>query len=179
MLPIRTPRLALRAYRHDDADASFAYYSRPEVTKYLPWGPWTRDEAQKRVAVRATRTAITGPESILSLVIEHDGALVGDVVLWPTEPTLSRAEVGWAVAPSAQGRGIATEAVGALLDVAFDIYGMHRVVAHMHPANIASHRVAERVGMVREGHLRQNVRIAEEWVDSVVYGMLATDRSAL
>lgn len=173
-LPVQTPRLTLRAYRPDDVEASLAYYSLPETVAYVPWPPWTREDAERLVAVRATRTGLTTPDSILSLVIEHDGVLIGDLVLWPADETMSRGELGWALAPAAHGHGFATEAVAALVAIAFERYGMHRVVARVDPRNVASLRVCERVGLQREGHLRQDSFLKGEWVDSVVFGALAS-----
>jgi len=174
-LPHRTARLCLRGYRPDDVDASLAYYARPEVVAYVPWGPWTRAEAEQRVAQRVSRTQLRGPGSALSLAVEHQGRLIGDVVLWPADETMSRGEMGWAFDPGAGGHGYATEAVAALMRIAFETCGMHRVLAHVDPRNQPSLRLCERVGMRREGHLRQNAWIKGEWVDSVVFGALAAE----
>lgn len=175
VLPHHTARLTLRGYRPDDVDDSFAYYSKPEVVAYVPWETWTRADAERRVADRATRTRLDGPGSVLSLVVEHQDRLIGDVVLWPADDTMSRGEMGWAFHPDTGGHGYATEAVTALMRIAFETYRMHRVLAHVDPRNEASLRLCERVGMRREGHLRQNAFIKDEWVDSVVYGALATE----
>jgi aminoglycoside 6'-N-acetyltransferase len=174
-LPHHTARLSLRSYTVDDVDDSLAYYARPTVVTYVPWEPWTRAEAQRRIAERIKRTQLDGPGSALSLVVERQGRLIGDVVLWPVDETMSRGEMGWAFDPGAGGRGYATEAVHALMRIAFETYGMHRVLAHVDPRNGASLRLCERVGMRREGHLRQNAFIKDEWVDSVVFGSLAAE----
>lgn len=175
VLPHRTARLSLRGYTLDDVDSSLAYYARPTVVTYVPWGPWTRAEAETRIAERVERTQLDGPGSALSLVVERQGRIIGDVVLWPVDETMSRGEMGWAFDPEAGGHGYATEAVHALMRIAFETYGMHRVLAHVDPRNEASLRLCERVGMRREGHLRQNAFIKDEWVDSVVFGALAAE----
>ncbi|MGS2619824.1 GNAT family N-acetyltransferase [Micromonospora sp. LZ34] len=172
-LPIRTERLHLRQHRVDDADALLAYYSDPVVARYIPWEPWTREFAATVVARRLGATGISGPESRLALVAEHERRVVGDVILWPADGTLSRGEMGWAFHPSVSGRGFATEAVRALIDVAFGQCGMHRVFAQVDARNEASARLCERVGMVREAHLRRDHWTKGEWVDTVVYGLLA------
>ena len=174
-LPHHTPRLSLRGYTVDDVDSSLSYYGLPTVVTYVPWGPWTRAEAERRIAQRVERTQLDGPGSVLSLAVERQGRLIGDVVLWPVDETMSRGEMGWAFAPEASGHGYATEAVHALMRIAFVTYGMHRVMAHVDPRNAASLRLCERVGMRREGHLRQNAFIKGGWVDSVVFGALAAE----
>ncbi|WP_088998009.1 GNAT family N-acetyltransferase [Micromonospora echinaurantiaca] len=177
-LPIRTERLRLRPYRGDEVDALLAYYSDPVVARYIPWEPWTRDFAATVVARRVHGTGITGAESRLALVVEHEGEIVGDVILWPADETLSRGEMGWAFHPSVSGRGFATEAVRALVGVAFEQCGMHRVIAHVDARNTPSARVCERVGMVREAHLRQDHWTKGEWADTLIYGLLAKEWAA-
>ncbi|GAB3986399.1 GNAT family N-acetyltransferase [Plantactinospora veratri] len=103
--------------------------------------------------------------------------MVGDLILWPADETLSRGEMGWAFHPSVSGRGFATEAVRAFLGVAFAHCGMHRVIAQLNALNEASARLCERVGMVREAYLRQDYWTKGVWADNVVYGLLAEEWS--
>jgi aminoglycoside 6'-N-acetyltransferase len=175
-LPIQAGRTWLRAYRESDAEATLAYQGDPEALRFVPWEPWTRETAVKRVADRCTRTSITGPDSILSLVVEYGGQVVGDVVLWPTDPSLSKGEVGWIMHPTYQGLGLAAEAAKGLLNIAFHVYGMHRVIAEVDPRNHASRALCKRVGMSEEGILRQHSWVKGEWADTVVYSVLAADR---
>jgi aminoglycoside 6'-N-acetyltransferase len=173
--PIHTQRLLLRPHRADDLDALLDYYSDPVVTRYIPWDPWSRRQAKDRIQQRVTRTGIVDSSSVLGLVVERAGRVIGDVVLWPADETLSRGEVGWAFHPAVAGQGFASEAARALLDVAFGHYGMHRVIAHVDPRNFASARLCARLGMTKEAHLRQDHWTKGEWTDSVVYGLLATE----
>ncbi|MFE9201906.1 GNAT family N-acetyltransferase [Micromonospora sp. NPDC007230] len=172
-LPIRTDRLLLRQYRVDDVDALLAYYGDPLVARYVPWEPWSREHAAEQVAKRINRLGVTGIDSALALVVEHKGEVVGDVVLWPADETLSRGEMGWIFHPSMSGRGFATEAVRALIGVAFEHCGMHRVIARLDARNEASARLCQRVGMVQEAHLRQDYWMKGEWADTLIYGLLA------
>jgi aminoglycoside 6'-N-acetyltransferase len=77
--------------------------------------------------------------------------------------------------PAHTGQGFATEAVRAVLGLAFDYYGMHRVVAQLDARNVRSARLCERLGMVQEGHLRRDWWSKGEWTDTLVYGMLAEE----
>ncbi len=63
-----------------------------------------------------------------------------------------------------------------MLELGFDHYGLHRVAAQMDARNIASARLAERAGMQREAHLRQDWWSKGEWTDTLIYGALASDR---
>ncbi len=154
------------------------YYSDPQVARYIPWEPWSRADAEEHIQKRVQRKGIDGPGSVLSLVVEREQRVIGDVVLWPVDDTLGRGEMGWAINPTAAGRGYATEAVRALIGVAFETYGMHRVIAQLDSRNTASAKLCERVGMTREAYLRQDYWAKGEWTDNVVYGLLASEWQA-
>lgn len=173
--PIQTERLLLRAHRPDDLEPLLAYYSDPEVARYIPWQPWSRAEAEEHLAKRLTRTGIHQRDSTLAFVVEREERVIGDIVLWPADDTLERGEMGWAFHPAASGHGYATEAVRALIGVAFGTYRMRRVFAQLDARNTASARLCERVGMKQEAHLRQDCWAKGEWTDSLIYGLLASE----
>jgi len=91
------------------------------------------------------------------------------------------ATAGWSVSAPFAGRGIATEAVGALLDVAFLAppagLGLHRVSCGIMPENARSLRVAEKCGFRREGYAPKLVRINGEWRDHVLFARLAEEHT--
>ena len=105
--------------------------------------------------------------------------MIGDVVLWCSDDTRLRAEAGWAFHPDVAGHGYATEAVRAVLDVAFGTYRMQRVFAQLDARNTPSARLCERVGMTREALLRRDWWGKGEWSDTMVYGLLREDWEAL
>ena len=105
-------------------------------------------------------------------MVEHAGQVIGDVALWCADDTRQRGEMGWAFRPDVTGHGFATEAVRALVDVAFGHYGMQRVFAQLDARNSASARLCERIGMSREAHLRRDWWSKGEWSDTLVYGLL-------
>lgn len=175
VLPILTERLRLRAHRPDDLDPLLDYYSNPEVARYIPWEPWSRAEAEDRLQKRLRRIGIDGQDSALGLIVERDHCVIGDVVLWPADETLERGWLGWAFRPDASGHGYATEAVRALIAVAFENCRMRRVVAQLDSRNTASAKLCERVGMKKEAHLREDFWTKGEWTDNVIYGLLARE----
>jgi len=177
-IPLTTARLTLRRYRPDDLGPALEYYGDPDVARYLLEDPWTRADGEKQIAKRVARTGIDQPGAALALAVEHKGAVVGDVALWTTDDTLSRGEIGWVFHPAHTGKGLATEAVRAVLGLAFEHYGMHRVVAQLDARNERSALLCERVGMTREGLLRQDWWSKGEWTDTLVYGTLASEWDA-
>ena len=176
LLPIRTERLVLRPYTHADLEASLDYYGDPEVARLLLEPPWTHEVAVAKIASRVERTGLDAPPRAFALVVEHEGQVVGDVALWVTDETGAKGEVGWVFRPDVAGRGFATEAARAVIDHAFDHYGMHRVVAELDARNSASAALCERLGMRLEATHLQDLFSKGEWTDSLVYAVLASER---
>jgi aminoglycoside 6'-N-acetyltransferase len=109
------------------------------------------------------------------------GAVVGDLMMrlgariTPTEPS-SIAEIGWFLAREHHGRGFASETVAALIDLAFGHDPLHRLVAYLDPADAASARLCERLGVRHQGHLRRDHANADgSWGDLAVYGRLGEE----
>lgn len=179
--PIQTARLLLRPLVASDLDAVHDYRSLPAVTRYLYEPPSSRDETSQWLAKRSTETALTAEGQALCLGVEErdSGQLVGDVVLFWRSAAHQQGEVGYVFNPRYAGRGLATEASQAMLRLAFDGLGLHRVCGRCDGRNTASCRVLERLGMRREAHLVENELVKGEWTDEVVYGMLRSEWAAL
>ncbi|WP_167050985.1 GNAT family protein [Salinibacterium sp. ZJ77] len=178
LLPLATERLILRLHRPDDAGWLRRVFMRPDVDRYL-LRTWTEEDAAARAAERLARTDLDGETGALSLVVEHDGAPVGDLVLWLTDAEHRVAEIGWVIDPEHSGRGFARESVAALLDLAFEHCRLHRVAAQMDARNTRSARLAESVGMRQEAFLRQDCWNKGEWTDTLIFGMLESDRASV
>jgi aminoglycoside 6'-N-acetyltransferase len=176
-VPITTERLVLRYVTTDDLDA-LRYYSDPEVCRYLPFPPADEEALVKRVATMAGRLAPSVPDDVLALAAEHDGVVVGDVMLRmrtraDEQSAPAVAEVGWAFAPAFAGRGFATEAASAMITLAFEHYPLHRIFANLDPRNARSAALCARLGMRLEAHLRRDFPDPSgTWSDSAIYGLL-------
>lgn len=183
-LPLTTDRLRLRSYRETDAEAHLPIYSREDVSRFLLQDPWTAEMAETEIAKRLPRTGLETESRALALVIETaDGLdslegsrIIGDIAIWLEDGSDEKAEIGWILDPAASGHGFATEAAIAVLNVAFDHYGLHRVFAQMDSRNTASAKLARRIGMREEAHLRKDWWSKGEWTDTLIFGMLASDR---
>jgi RimJ/RimL family protein N-acetyltransferase len=176
--PLRTERLTLRPATAADADVTWTYRRLETVGEWLTEVP-TDLEAYRASFADPGRLAAT-------VIVEHDGAVVGDFMLrvedaWAQAEVTdlakaTQAELGWVLDPRHTGHGYATEAVRALLDHCFDELRVRRVVASCFLANTASARLMERVGMRREGHaVAESLHRSGRWLDTVTYAVLATE----
>jgi RimJ/RimL family protein N-acetyltransferase len=145
---LQTERLTLRRSRPEDAETISAYRSIPEVGRYQGWERTEPPGGRDQIAERAGR-ARGEPGGWVQFSVEEreSGRLVGDVGLSPAEGEPGVIKVGYTISPDAQGRGYATEAVGALVDYAFDELDFDIVRAYASEENEPSIRVAQKVGM--------------------------------
>jgi RimJ/RimL family protein N-acetyltransferase len=175
--PLETDRLILRPVHIDDHDDLLAYYSRPDVCRYLYDEPYTAANFADALQRKASRTAIGHEGEGLSLgVVPRDiGRVVGDVSLLWTSKIHRQGEIGFVLNPDFQGRGYAREASQLLLRLGFDELGLHRIVGRLDARNTASARVLQHLGMRQEAHLVENEWVKGEWTDEIVYALLDRD----
>lgn len=154
--PILTERLLLRRSIPEDAEAISSYRSDPDVHRYQGW---TRtDPAGVRAEIEEmARRAPGEPGGWVQLSVEEraTGRLAGDVGFSPADGEPGVIKVGYTMAPAFQGRGYATEAVAAVVDYVFEELGADVVRAYADADNVASHRVAEKVGMLLVERIRE------------------------
>ncbi|MFD1715350.1 GNAT family N-acetyltransferase [Amnibacterium flavum] len=169
-----TERLTLRPVETTDRAALLAYRSLPEVCRYLPFPPMDAAEVDRRITEQWSTTVLAAPGDArtLAIVETSSGRLVGDVVLFWSAGAERQGEIGYVLSPEATGRGYATEAAVAMLAVAFDSLGLHRVIGRLDPRNTASARVLERLGMRREADFVEDFFADGEWSDTAVYAIL-------
>lgn len=175
MVVLRTERLLLREFAEDDWPALHAVESRPEIARYQSFAARTEDESRACV-LGALADATENPRRTwdLAVVLAENGRLVGRCG-FGLDDDRAQAMLWYTLHPDAWGRGYATEAARALVDYGFRELGLHRVWADCDPANAASWRVLERIGMRREGHVREHAFVKGEWVDSLIYAILARE----
>ncbi|WP_269583257.1 GNAT family N-acetyltransferase [Roseibium sp. Sym1] len=171
--PVETERLVLRPMTLHDAEAIHAYQSLPEIARYQYWEPRSLEEIRGKLTEWTQMHRLEG-EGTLAFAVETrgDGAFVGDVSLRVTSVEARQGTIGFTLNPDHQGRGFATEACRALLRLAFEDLGLHRVFACCDARNIGSWRVMERLGMRREAHFREHALFKGGWDEEFYYALL-------
>lgn len=169
---LRTPRLMLRPFRPADLDDLLAYRSRPDVVRYLDGDVVDRGGAEDLLRRRMVLDRLVSPGDSLVLAATLDGRVVGDVSLEWTSAEHRQGEIGYAFHPAVHGRGLAGEAVTALLDLALGPVGLHRVSGRCDARNTASAAVMQRLGMRQEAHLVHNEWFKGAWGDALVFAVL-------
>lgn len=183
---ILTRRLILRAFRMDDAPRVRELAGEREIaatTAHIPH-PYEEGLAEAWIGSQAERRS-RGQAVVFAAQLRGDldeasddtlrpGDLVGAVGL-ELDRENRQAELGYWIGKPYWGRGLATEAAGAVLRYGFEELRLNRVHAHHFAHNAASGHVLEKIGMVREGCRREHVRKWGRFVDVVLYGALADE----
>lgn len=169
---LQTPRLRLRPFTDDDGDALFALQSSAHVLRYWDAPPWIEPARAQRFIAACRQMADEGTGARLAIDRDADGAFIGWCSLTRWNPDYRSASLTYCLDDATWGRGYATEAVRALLRWAFDTLDLNRVQAETDTRNLASARVLEKLGFVREGTLREDCVVGGEVSDSWVFGLI-------
>lgn len=174
--PLTTDRLTLRPFTPADAETVWTWWGLPETTE---WTGSIHATAADLCAAWSDRRA--------HLIVEVDGVPVGDVCITMQDAWAqmgadrsvaedSQAELGWNLHPDHRGRGYATEAVRAAIDLCFGRLGVHRIEAGAMADNAPSIAVMERLGLRREMYcVKECLHRTRGWVDGVGYALLAEE----
>ena len=147
---IETERLVLRGHRLDDFDAHAAFWADPVVTRFIGGQPFTREQAWVRFLRHAGMWHAMG-FGFWAVTDKASGRLIGEAGFHELKremtPSLEGTmEAGWALAPDMQGKGLATELVGAIVGWADRNRPQERQTCIIEPENAASIRIAEKFG---------------------------------
>lgn len=145
MIPtLETERLILRAWKSEDFEDHARYMADPDVMRYLSGDPLSRADAWRNMATIVGHWVLRG-YGFFAVERKSDRRFIGRVGLWNPEgwPAL---EVGWTLGKEHWGQGYATEAARAALNYAFLTQDVDRMISVIHIDNVASQKVAERLG---------------------------------
>lgn len=170
---LHTSRMLLRQLSGSDAPALLALYGNADFMRYSGTVPWACIEDANAYLAADARQREEGAAKRFGLQLS--GALVGTCSLLNIHPQGRRCEIGYGLAPDYWGRGLAGEAVDAVVDYAFSALAMRRVQANVDPRNAASVRLLERLGFQLEGTLREHHLVNQRPADSSIFGLLDSD----
>jgi RimJ/RimL family protein N-acetyltransferase len=148
---LETPRLILRHQVIEDLDDLWALYCNPNITKYIPDAPRTREEAQEELEWHMHGHPKHPELGLWATIDKETGKFIGRCGLLPwTIEAQYDVEVAYTIAEEYWGQGLGTEAAQAILKFGFDQLHLTRMICLIDPENIPSQRVAEKMGMTWE-----------------------------
>lgn len=170
---LESERLILRRFTDDDLEPFLAYLNDPVVARYQSWESYTREQAGDVIEKQKTlEPGVPGEWFTFALELKETGALVGHVALSVKDEEHQQGEIGFTLAREYHGRGLALEAAVSVLDYAFLLLRLHRIIAITDCENRRSAALLSRLGMRREGHFIKNVWFKGKWGDEYMYALL-------
>lgn len=167
-----TERLVIRRLTMDDVADMYTYASKEEVTRYLLWSPHPDKEFTYRYIKYILSEYKKGNFFDYAIEYRKDNRMIGTVGFTELDRLNNKCEIGYVINPDYAQKGIATEALWAMIGYAFEHLGMERVEAHYMIGNNASRRVMEKCCMKSEGVFRSFLRVKDIYRDVGVYSIL-------
>ena len=170
-----TERLQLRPMMKSDVEDLREWLGSSQVYTY--WGRTANTkEQQPELIFQDPRPHVQRKPSLdfhLGIVDKDTQKLIGDIWIFDVE-NQRMAKVGYRLSPKFWGRGIATEALSNIARLCFERTELQRLWAEVHVENLASVKVLEKCGFIREGCIRQGKMIST-YCDYYIYGLLRQD----
>ena len=148
---LETERLLLRHQVIEDLDDLWALYCDPEITKYIPDAPRSREEAQEELEWHMHGHPKHPELGLWATIHKETGEFIGRCGLLPwTIDNVNEVEVAYTIARNYWGQALGSEAARAILQYGFEKLHLSRMVCLIDPENKASQKVAEKIGMAWE-----------------------------
>lgn len=168
---LESQRLILRRFTDEDLASFLAYLNDPLVARYQSWESYTVEQAREVIEKqKMLNPGLPGQWFTFALELKETRTLIGHVALKMLDD--EQAEIGFTLARSAHGQGLAFEATSRVLDYVFTKLKLHRVTAITDCENEKSFTLLERLGMRREGHFVQNIWFKGKWGSEYSYAIL-------
>ena len=170
---LQTERMLLRRLTKADSEQMLILRSDDRVMQYI--------EREKTTSLHDAEAFIDrinifgdSNESIMWAIALKDSPqeMIGTICFWRLQPENHRAEVGYVLHPDHWNKGIMYEALLAVIGYGFDSMNLHSIEAHINPGNLASARLLEKAGFIREGYYRENIFFGGRFLDTAAYSLL-------
>ena len=173
--PIETPRLVVRQITEADLPGLMAVNGDDTVTQFLPYATWRSIDDATAWYQRITGIQATGNAVQFVILSRAERAVGGAGQVFNMKTGRAPAGEGCVQGQAEWGRGLAREAVGALVGTAFGAMGVRRLEAEVNPLNQPSVRLLQSLGFTREGLLRQRWVGKGKTYDVELHGLLSAE----
>ncbi|MEE9350327.1 MAG: GNAT family protein [Flavobacteriaceae bacterium] len=179
-LEIHTKRLVIRNLKIADLDNFYLYRSNPEVCKYQGFDVLTKAEARAFI-FKQNKKLFFKPNQWVQYGIElkETGALIGDCAIKISSLENGTASIGITITPNEQKKGLANEALKAIIDLLFRYKKVHRIVENLSADNKASRKLLKRHGFRKEGLFLEEHMINGKWSDLLQFALLKKEWDTL
>jgi ribosomal-protein-alanine N-acetyltransferase len=169
---LETQRLYLRRVVIEDVNEIFALRSDRELMKYIP-RPLAKTNEDALAHIAMIDEKINSNEGInWAITLKDNPKLIGIIGHYRIKPEHYRAEIGYMLHPEFHCKGIISEAINVVVKYGFQEMKLHSIEAIIDPENLASEKVLQKNGFVKEAHLKENEFFEGRFLDTVIYSIL-------
>ena len=168
--------IQLKLITQNDAEEIYAFIdrSRSYLREWLGWVDNTKTVEDTRSFAGANLEKFAKRQGLDTAII-YKGQFVGKISINTINWSLKKCEIGYFLDESFQGEGIMTRAAKGMIDIAFNEYKLEKVEIHAAVENKKSRHIAERLGFMQEGIIRNAEWLYDHYVDHAVYGLLVNE----
>jgi ribosomal-protein-alanine N-acetyltransferase len=169
---LETKRLILREIRPDDVNEVFDIRASEDVMRYF--GKDTlKSIKEAEDLINLTTEGFKNKEGIRwGLTLKGTDKIIGSGGIWRILKPHLRGEIGYELSPEHWQKGFMTEAISEMIRFGFDQMNLHTVEANLDPANIASIKLLEKTGFIKEGHIKESYFQNGAFTDTAVYSII-------
>lgn len=169
---LETERLLLRRLTNDDFEEVIALRGNPETMKFIP-RPLVKTKEDALEHLRMMEEKIVNNTGInWGITIKGNPKIIGIIGHYKIQPENHRSEIGYMMLPEFNGKGYMSEAIKVVLAYGFDQLNLHSIEAVIDPDNVASEKILQKIGFVKEAHILENELWDGKFWDSVIYSLL-------
>ena len=168
-MQLQTKRLIIRPTDMRDIDKIHEMLSDEETMRFFVEGTYSKQKVREFINRNQKET------HHFTILLKSSRRIVGKISYNPWDMNRTK-EIGWIFFKTATNNGYCTEAAKAIIQYAFEVEKIHRLIATCDPGNTASIRVTEKLGMVQEGHFKKCIHYKDDiWWDEFFYSLLEED----
>jgi [ribosomal protein S5]-alanine N-acetyltransferase len=172
---LETEHFLLRRIILDDAPEIFDLRSNPELMQYID-RPLAETEKDARALIAKIDAALETNEGITwGIAAKETGRIMGSMGFWRLDKEHYRAEIGYMLHKSLQGKGLMREVMNVSLEYGFSNMNLHSIEANVKPGNEASVKLLEKTGFKQEAYFRENYYYNGHFYDSQIFSLLVSD----
>lgn len=169
---LETERLFLRRVANTDVKEILELRSNAETMEHIP-RPLLKTEEDALEHIAMIDAKIENQEGInWAITLKGSPKLIGIIGHYRISPENYRAEVGYMLLPQFHGKGIIPEAIKEVVKYGFKEMKLHSIEAIIDPDNLASEKVLQKSGFIKEAHLKENTFYEGRFLDTVIYSLL-------
>lgn len=171
-----TERLILKQITGEDKEQVLRLRSDKKIMRYIP-RPLAQTVEDAAYLIETMNTGITNAESInWGIKLRNDKQLIGIIGYVKFVKPHYRAEIGYLLDTSFHKKGIMQEAITTVINYGFKVMKLHSIEAIIDPDNIASAKVLEKNGFVKEAHFKENFLFNGIFLDTVYYSLISSTK---